>query len=61
MEEADDLLQPDDVAEDVADAALMSKSSHQVSKAVKKNDWALRSVLKGMGNHSSSAGSLDHK
>lgn len=47
MEGADDLLQPDEINEDqpVLPAVLTPKAS--AVRAVKKNDWALRSVLKG--------------
>jgi hypothetical protein len=47
MEGADDLLQPEELGEDapVLPAAITPKAS--AVRAVKKNDWALRSVLKG--------------
>eukprot|EP00882_Tetradesmus_deserticola_P004857 GHRQ01005118.1.p1 GENE.GHRQ01005118.1~~GHRQ01005118.1.p1 ORF type:complete len:436 (+),score=140.35 GHRQ01005118.1:147-1454(+) len=46
MEGADDLLQPEELGEDqpVLPAVLTPKAS--AVRAVKKNDWALRSVLK---------------
>lgn len=48
MEGADDLLQPEELGEDqpVLPAVLTPKAS--AVRAVKKNDWALRSVLKGV-------------